>query len=96
MLEDKSLGCVQKGEFAEVVDVVSYGERVTRPGLNLVQGPGNDLVSVTNLVAAGAHIVLFTTGRGTPYSGSVPTVKISTNTSLFEKKQSWMDYNAGN
>lgn len=94
-LEEKSLGCVQKGGFAQVADVVPYGERVTRQGLNLVQGPGNDLVSVTTLAAAGAHIVLFTTGRGTPFGGPVPTVKISTNTALHEKKKNWIDYNAG-
>ncbi|MDQ0220703.1 altronate dehydratase [Peribacillus cavernae] len=94
-LEEKSLGCVQKGGFSEVVDVLPYGERVTKTGLNLVEGPGNDLVSVTALAASGAHIVLFTTGRGTPFGGPVPTVKISTNTALFEKKKNWIDYNAG-
>ncbi|MCM3550745.1 altronate dehydratase family protein [Alkalihalobacillus clausii] len=94
-LEEKSLGCVQKGGFAPVVDVLPYGSKVTKQGLNIVQGPGNDLVSVTNLTAAGAHIVLFTTGRGTPFGGPVPTVKISTNTALFEKKKNWIDYNAG-
>lgn len=94
-LEEKSLGCVQKGGFAEVVDVLPYGGRVEKKGLNLVQGPGNDLVSVTALSAAGAHIVLFTTGRGTPFGGPVPTVKISTNTPLYERKKNWIDYNAG-
>lgn len=94
-LEEKSLGCVQKGGTSQVMDVVPYGERITKPGLNIVQGPGNDLVSVTALSAAGAHIVLFTTGRGTPFGGPVPTVKISTNTALYEKKRNWIDYNAG-
>ncbi len=94
-LEEKSLGCVQKGGFAEVVDVLPYGGRVSKEGLNLVQGPGNDLVSVTALTAAGAHIVLFTTGRGTPFGGPVPTVKISTNSALYEKKKRWIDFNAG-
>lgn len=94
-LEEKSLGCVQKGGFARVVDVHPYGEVITKPGLNLLQGPGNDLVSVTALSASGAHIVLFTTGRGTPFGGPVPTVKISTNTSLYEKKKKWIDFNAG-
>lgn len=94
-LEEKSLGCVQKGGFSKVVDVLPYGERVTKTGLNLVEGPGNDLVSVTALAASGAHIVLFTTGRGTPFGGPVPTVKISTNTALYEKKKNWIDYNAG-
>lgn len=94
-LEEKSLGCVQKGGLAEVVDVLPYGGVVTKPGLNLLQGPGNDLVSVTSLAASGAHIILFTTGRGTPFGGPVPTVKISTNTALYNKKKNWIDFNAG-
>lgn len=94
-LEEKSLGCVQKGGTAQVAGVLRYGERVKEKGLNLVQGPGNDLVSVTALAAAGAHIVLFTTGRGTPFGGPVPTVKISTNTHLYGKKRNWIDFNAG-
>ncbi|WP_158734848.1 UxaA family hydrolase [Alteribacillus sp. YIM 98480] len=94
-LEEKSLGCVQKGGSAPVVDVLSYAERVKKKGLNLLQGPGNDQVSVTNLSAAGAHIVLFTTGRGTPFGGPVPTVKISTNSQLANKKKRWIDFNAG-
>ncbi|MDQ0207186.1 UxaA family hydrolase [Alkalicoccobacillus murimartini] len=94
-LEEKSLGCVQKGGFATIVDVLDYGEKVSETGLNIVQGPGNDLVSVTALAAAGAHIVLFTTGRGTPFGGPVPTVKISTNSTLYNKKKNWIDYNAG-
>jgi altronate hydrolase len=94
-LKEKSLGCVQKGGFGEVVDVLPYGGYICKPGLNLLQGPGNDLVSVTNLAASGTHIVLFTTGRGTPFGGPVPTVKISTNTSLYEKKRNWIDFNAG-
>ncbi|GGH85928.1 altronate hydrolase [Pullulanibacillus pueri] len=94
-LEEKSLGCVQKGGIGEVVDVIDYGEKVSKQGLNLVQGPGNDLVSVTALAAAGAHIVLFTTGRGTPFGGPVPTVKISTNSQIYTKKKNWIDFNAG-
>lgn len=94
-LEEKSLGCVQKGGFSTVVDVLDYGDRLKQPGLNLLQGPGNDLIAVTALAAAGAHIVLFTTGRGTPFGGPVPTVKISTNTPLAEKKKNWIDFNAG-
>lgn len=94
-LEEKSLGNVQKGGFADVVDVLPYGGRMKEDGLNLLQGPGNDLVSVTALAASGAHIVLFTTGRGTPFGGPVPTVKISTNTKLAEKKKNWIDFNAG-
>ncbi len=94
-LEEKSLGNVQKGGFGEVVDVLPYGERMASEGLNLLQGPGNDLVSTTALAAAGAHLVLFTTGRGTPFGGPVPTVKISTNSALAEKKKNWIDFNAG-
>lgn len=94
-LEDKSCGCVQKGGSAQVVDVLRYGETVTRRGLNLLSGPGNDLVSATALTAAGAHLILFTTGRGTPFGAPAPTVKISTNTPLFEKKRNWIDFNAG-
>ena len=94
-LEEKSLGCVQKGGTSKVVDVIDYGETVTQNGLTLLSGPGNDIVAVTNLMAAGAHMILFTTGRGTPLGSCVPTVKISTNTALFEKKSNWIDFNAG-
>ncbi|MGE7760056.1 UxaA family hydrolase [Peribacillus sp. NPDC097895] len=94
-LEEKSLGCTQKGGHAPVVDVSPYGERVVKQGLNLINSPGNDLISVTALAAAGAHIVLFTTGRGTPFGGPVPTVKIATNTELADRKKHWIDYNAG-
>ncbi|MCM3628539.1 altronate dehydratase family protein [Paenibacillus glycanilyticus] len=94
-LEEKSLGCTQKGGHAIVTDVLPYGEPSRKPGLNLVQAPGNDLVSVTALSAAGAHVVLFTTGRGTPFGGPVPTVKIATNTQLAERKKNWIDFNAG-
>ncbi|WP_416151170.1 UxaA family hydrolase [Salipaludibacillus sp. HK11] len=94
-LEEKSLGNVQKGGFSPVVDVLDYGGRMKEDGLTLLQGPGNDLVSVTALAASGAHIVLFTTGRGTPFGGPVPTVKISTNTALNLKKKNWIDFNAG-
>lgn len=94
-LEEKSLGCTQKGGHAIVTDVVPYGKRVTRTGLNLLEAPGNDLVSVTALSASGAHIVLFTTGRGTPFGGPVPTVKISTNSELAARKKNWIDFNAG-
>lgn len=94
-LEDKSCGCVQKGGSAQIVDVLSYGDSVTKKGLNLLSGPGNDLVSTTALTAAGAHLILFTTGRGTPFGAPAPTIKISTNTPLFEKKGNWIDFNAG-
>jgi len=94
-LEEKSLGCVQKGGFAPVIDVIPYGTRIKKQGLTLLQGPGNDLVSVTALAASGCQIVLFTTGRGTPFGGPTPTIKISSNTTLFERKKNWIDFNAG-
>lgn len=94
-LEDKSCGCVQKGGSAPIQDVIGYGDRITQKGLHLLNGPGNDLVSSTALTAAGAHLILFTTGRGTPFGAPAPTVKIATNTPLFEKKSNWMDFNAG-
>ncbi len=94
-LEDKSLGCVQKGGTAPVVDVLDYADRLVTPGLNIMSGPGNDLVSATALTAAGAHMVLFTTGRGTPFGAPAPTVKIATNSKLFNHKTTWMDFNAG-
>ncbi len=94
-LEEKSLGCIQKGGRGPVRGVLSYGEPVTARGLHLVQAPGNDMVSVTALIAAGAHLVLFTTGRGTPMGGAVPTVKISSNSALFERKSNWIDFDAG-
>ena len=94
-LEDKSLGCTQKSGSAPVKGVLAYGETVKMPGLNLLSAPGNDLVAATALAAAGAHIVLFTTGRGTPFASPVPTMKISTNTPLANKKAGWIDFNAG-
>ncbi len=94
-LEDKSLGCTQKSGTSKVVDVLNYGEILRRKGLNLLSAPGNDLVATTALAASGCHMVLFTTGRGNPYGGFVPTVKISTNTELAEKKKRWIDFNAG-
>lgn len=94
-LEDKSLGCTQKSGSALVKGVLQYGETVKTPGLNLLSAPGNDLVAATALAAAGAQIVLFTTGRGTPFASPVPTVKISTNSRLAGKKSNWIDFNAG-
>jgi altronate hydrolase len=94
-LEDKSLGCTQKAGTSNVVDVLFYTDRLKKNGLNLMQGPGNDLVATTALGAAGCHLVLFTTGRGTPYGGFIPTVKISTNTALSMRKPHWIDYDAG-
>ena len=94
-LEEKSLGCVQKGGLSKVVDVLGYGEQVKKQGLSLLDGPGNDIVAVTDLMASGVHMILFTTGRGTPLGAPVPTVKISTNTELFLKKKNWIDFDAG-
>ena len=94
-LEDKSCGCVQKGGTAPVADVIGYGEQVTAYGLSLLYGPGNDLVSATALTAAGAHIVLFTTGRGTPFGAPAPTVKIASNSGLAARKPGWIDFDAG-
>ena len=94
-LDEKSLGCVQKGGEAVITDVLGYAEHCEKAGLNLLWGPGNDIVSTTNLVATGAQIILFTTGRGTPLGSVVPTVKISSNTELFKKKTDWIDFNAG-
>lgn len=93
-LEEKSLGCVQKGGSAPVVDVLDYGDTLTKSGLNLLNGPGNDIVSITNLSAVGCHLVLFTTGRGTPLGGAVPTIKIASNDNIANKKSHWIDYSA--
>lgn len=94
-LEDKSMGCTQKSGSAPVRGVLSYGEPVMEKGLNLLSAPGNDLVASTALAASGAHIVLFTTGRGTPFASPVPTVKISSNSALYNKKNNWIDFNCG-
>ena len=93
-LEDKSLGCVQKGGSSRVEDVLDYGEHVKAHGLSLLTGPGNDLVASTVLAASGCHLVLFTTGRGTPFGTVVPTMKISTNTALAQAKPHWIDWDA--
>ena len=93
-LEEKSLGCVQKGGLSPVCDVLDYGDILSKNGLSLLNGPGNDLVAVTNLIAAGVHMVLFTTGRGTPAGGPAPTVKIATNHDLAVRKKSWIDFDA--
>lgn len=94
-LEDKSLGCTQKAGTAPVVDVLSYGEKLKKQGLSLLQAPGNDLVAASALASSDCHLVLFTTGRGTPFGAYVPTVKVATNSSIFERKGHWMDFNAG-
>ncbi len=94
-LEDKSLGCTQKGGTSRVVDVLDYGARLKKKGLNLLSGPGNDMVASTVLAAAGCQIVLFTTGRGTPFGTVVPTLKIATNSRLARAKRNWIDFDAG-
>ncbi len=93
-LEEKSLSCIQKGGLSEVVDVLDYGDTVCKNGLNLLNGPGNDIVAITNLTAAGVHIILFTTGRGTPIGAPVPTIKIATNQNLATRKGNWIDFDA--
>ncbi len=94
-LEDKSLGCTQKGGSATVVDVLKYAEPILEKGLNLLSAPGNDLVASSALGFSGCQLVLFTTGRGTPFGSFIPTMKISTNSALFYKKKNWIDFNAG-
>ena len=93
-LEEKSLGCIQKGGLSKVVDVLGIGDKLKKPGLSLLNGPGNDIVAITNLMASGVHMILFTTGRGTPVGSAVPTVKISTNKVLAERKSAWIDFDA--
>ena len=94
-LEDKALGCTQKSGTATVRSVLPYGGRVNTAGLTLLSAPGNDLVSTTALAAAGAQIVLFSTGRGTPFGGPVPTLKIASNSELAAHKKNWIDFDAG-
>lgn len=94
-LEDKSLGCTQKAGLSPVQAVLGYGERLSTPGLNLLNAPGNDAIATSALASSGCHMVLFTTGRGTPYGGWVPTMKIATNSELANKKKHWIDFDAG-
>lgn len=94
-LEDKSLGCIRKGGRCQVEDVIRYGKRIKRNGLSLMETPGNDMVSTTAMAAAGCQIILFTTGRGTPFGCFVPTMKIAANTPLADKKRRWIDFDAG-
>ncbi len=94
-LADKALGCTQKAGSAPVEDVLQYGDPVKKNGLSLLQSPGNDLVAACALAGSGAHMVLFTTGRGTPFGCPVPTLKISSNSNLFKTKNKWIDFNAG-
>jgi altronate hydrolase len=94
-LEEKALGCTQKSGKSAVCGVMEYGERLQHNGLNLLSAPGNDLVAATALAAAGCQLVLFTTGRGTPFATFVPTLKVSTNSRLYQNKPNWIDFNAG-
>jgi altronate hydrolase len=94
-LEDKSLGCTQKGGTAEVTGVLEYAQPAKNKGLNLLNAPGNDLVASSSLALSGCQLILFTTGRGTPFGSFVPTLKISTNTRLSLFKKNWIDFNAG-
>lgn len=94
-LEDKSLGCTQKAGTESVVGVLKYGEILNKKGLNLLSAPGNDLVAASALASSGCQMVLFTTGRGTPFGSYVPTMKISTNSELYKLKPHWIDFNAG-
>jgi altronate hydrolase len=94
-LEEKSLGCTQKAGNSKVVDVLHYGERLKQNGLNLLSAPGNDAIATSALAMAGCHMILFSTGRGTPYGGPVPTLKLATNTDLADRKPHWIDFNAG-
>ncbi len=93
-LEEKSLGCVTKGGACVVRDVLDYGDTLRVSGLSLLNGPGNDIVAITNLTACGAHMILFTTGRGTPLGAPVPTVKVATNSTLAKNKSGWIDFDA--
>lgn len=94
-LEEKSLGCIKKGGISRVRNVIFYGDQSNGNGLQLLEGPGNDLVSITALTAAGSHLILFTTGRGNPLGSPIPTIKISSNNELYQKKKNWIDFNAG-
>lgn len=94
-LEEKSLGCIQKGGLATVTDTLKMGDVCSRPGLNLMTGPGNDSVSITNLLSSQAQILLFTTGRGNPLGTAIPTIKIGSNSELSNRKTNWVDFNAG-
>ncbi len=93
-LEEKSLGCVKKAGSGKIVDVLSYGEQAKRAGVSVLDAPGNDLIAATALAASGCQIILFTTGRGTPFSAAVPTVKIASNDTLAAKKEKWIDFSA--
>lgn len=94
-LEDKSLGCTTKAGSSQVIDVLQNTQKLQKHGLNLISAPGNDAVATTTLGMCGCHMVLFSTGRGTPFGGFIPTMKISTNSALYQLKPNWIDFNAG-
>src|SRR5205807_10140007 len=94
-LEEKSLGAIQKGGSATVTSVLRYGDQAPKSGLSLLESPGNDGVSSTAMTVSGATLLLFTTGRGTPLGFPVPTIKVSSNSAIAEKKPHWIDFNAG-
>ena len=94
-LEDKSLGCTQKSGHSQVKDVLQYGEKIRKSGLSLLQSPGNDLVSSSAEASADCQMVLFSTGRGTPFATYVPTIKVSSNSYIANKKPRWIDFDAG-
>jgi len=94
-LEDKSLGCTQKAGSSQVIDVLKHTERISKHGLNLLSAPGNDAVATTALGMSGCQMVLFSTGRGTPFGGFIPTMKIAANSRLANLKPNWIDFNAG-
>jgi altronate hydrolase len=94
-LEEKSLGCTEKGGRSTVADVIEYGGRIRTPGFNLLKGPGHDLVGITAQIAAGCTLILFTTGRGTPGGYAAPVIRITTNTEIFRRKPHWADFDAG-
>jgi altronate hydrolase len=94
-LEEKSLGCIRKGGTSTIIDIIDYGKCVTKKGLGILEGPGNDMISITAMAASHAHLVLFTTGRGTPLGTVIPCIKISSNSQLADKKPNWIDFDAG-
>ena len=93
-LEEKSLGCVEKAGSSDICDVLDYTDRINTHGVSVMNGPGNDLIAATALAAAGCHMILFTTGRGTPFTSAVPTLKIASNHNLAENKSGWIDHDA--
>ena len=95
-IEEKSLGCIAKGGSSKIREFVGYAERPRSKGLVVMDTPGNDPESVTGIVAGGAHIVLFTTGLGTPLGNPVaPIIKIASNNDAYARMRDYLDINAG-